>query len=56
MITENKNPLLEVFHTPYGTAPFHLIRTEHFEPAILQAMKEHDEQVEAIIEYWCTCF
>jgi len=50
MITENKNPLLEVFHTPYGTAPFHLIRTEHFEPAILQAMKEHDEQVEAIIQ------
>jgi len=49
-MTTNKNPLLEAFHTPYGTAPFHLIKTEHFEPAILQAMKEHDEQVEAIIQ------
>ena len=49
-MTTNQNPLLEAFHTPYGTAPFHLIRTEHFEPAILQAMKEHDWQVEAIIQ------
>ena len=50
IMTTNQNPLLEAFHTPYGTAPFHLIRTEHFEPAILQAMKEHDWQVEAIIQ------
>ena len=44
------NPLLTTYDTPHGTAPFHLIKTEHFEPAILQAMKEHDEQVEAIIQ------
>ena len=46
----NSNPLLNVFGTPYGTAPFHLIKTEHFEPAILQAMEEHDKQIEAIIQ------
>ena len=46
----NNNPLLNVFDTPHGTAPFHLIKTEHFEPAILQAMKDHDKQVEAIIQ------
>ena len=44
------NPLLNVYDTPHGTAPLHLIKTEHFEPAILHAMKEHDEQVEAIIQ------
>lgn len=44
------NPLLNVYDTPHGAAPFHLIKTEHFEPAILHAMKEHDEQVEAIIQ------
>ena len=46
----NNNPLLNVFDTPHGTAPFHLIKTEHFEPAILQAMEIHDKQVEAIIQ------
>ena len=46
----NNNPLLNVFDTPHGTAPFHLIKTEHFEPAILQAMEIHDKQVETIIQ------
>ena len=46
----NNNPLLNVYDTPHGTAPFHLIKTDHFEPAILQAMEEHDKQIEAIIQ------
>lgn len=46
----NNNPLLNVYDTPHGTAPFHLIKTDHFEPAILQAMEEHDKQIEAIIK------
>jgi len=47
--TENKNPLLAVYETPHQTAPFHLIKTEHFEPAILRGMEEHDREIEAII-------
>lgn len=47
-MTNNQNPLLMAFDTPHATAPFHLIRTEHFEPAILEAMAEHDRQIEAI--------
>ena len=47
--TENKNPLSAVYETPHQTAPFHLIKTEHFEPAILRGMEEHDREIEAII-------
>lgn len=44
-----QNPLLATYHTPYHTAPFHLIKTEHFEPAILKGMEMHNEEIEAII-------
>ena len=48
-MTENKNPFLNLYNTPHGTAPFHLIRIEHYEPAILQGMKEQNEEIEAIV-------
>ena len=44
-----QNPLLATYHTPYNTAPFHLIKTEHYEPAILKGMKMHDEEIDAIV-------
>lgn len=44
-----ENPLLTVYHTPHQTVPFHLIRTEHYEPAILQGMKEQNQEIEEII-------
>ena len=28
------NPFLNRYDTPHGTVPFHLIRPEHYEPAI----------------------
>ena len=40
-----QNPLLATYHT----APFHLIKTEHYEPAILKGMEMHNEEIEAII-------
>lgn len=46
---ENPNPLLAVYETPHQTAPFHRIKTGHFEPAILRGMEEHDREIEAII-------
>ena len=48
-MNENQNPFLSEFHTPHQTVPFHLICTEHFEPAILQGMEEHDREIAAII-------
>src|SRR5690606_36795486 len=48
-IVMNENPLLaETFDTPYGVPPFDLIKDEHFEPAILEAIKQHQEEINAI--------
>src|SRR5690606_6222999 len=47
--TMNENPLLaETFNTPYGVPPFDLIKDEHFEPAILEAIKQHQAEIDAI--------
>ena len=29
-MTENKNPFLKPYNTPHDTAPFHLIKIEHY--------------------------
>ena len=46
---ENTNPFLTVSHTPFETTPFHLIKTEHFEPAMEEGMKVHNQEVDAIV-------
>src|SRR5690554_2758678 len=47
--TMNENPLLvENFDTPYGVPPFDLIKDEHFEPAILEAIKQHQAEIDVI--------
>jgi peptidyl-dipeptidase Dcp len=43
------NILLQDFHTLHATAPFSLIKLEDFEPAIIEAMKQEDDAIEAII-------
>lgn len=48
-MTDNQNPLLATYHTPHQTAPFHLIKTEHYEPAIQTGMEVHDHEIESII-------
>ena len=48
-MTENTNPFLTAYHTPFETIPFHLIKTEHFESAIEEGMKVHNQEVDAII-------
>lgn len=35
------NPLLQDWHAPYGLPPFELLKPEHFEPALLEAMRQH---------------
>ena len=47
-MTETKNPFLSPYNTPHDTAPFPLIQIEHYEPAILEGMKEQNEEIDAI--------
>lgn len=48
-MTNTSNPFLMDYQTPHHTTPFHLIKMEHYEPAILQGIKEQNEEIEAII-------
>ena len=48
-MNQDINPLLSENQTLHGTMPFHLIKTEHYEPAILKGMKIHNQEIEAII-------
>ncbi|WMN07849.1 M3 family metallopeptidase [Marivirga arenosa] len=42
------NPLLEEFKTPFQTPPFDKIKSEHFMPAIEEAIKEAKQEIEEI--------
>lgn len=44
-----ENPFLKPFATPYGTAPFDLIKIEHYEPAFEKAIEEHQSEIDAIV-------
>lgn len=48
-MTKNQNPFLTAYNTPHETIPFHLIKTEHFEPAVLVGMEEQNREIEEII-------
>ena len=45
----SKNPLLEEWNTPFGIAPFSEIRAEHYKPAVLKAIEEHNKEIDAIV-------
>lgn len=42
------NPLLAVFETPYQAPPFDLIKNEHYKPAILEGIRVHQGEIDAI--------
>lgn len=42
------NPLLDTFTTPFQTPPFHLIKTEHYLPALHKAIAEAKQEIESI--------
>lgn len=44
-----ENPFSKPFATPYGTAPFDLIKTEHYEPAFEKAIEVHQSEIDAIV-------
>ena len=45
-----KNPFLEPFHTLHGVAPFDVIATADYEPAIREGMRLENEEIKNIIE------
>ena len=47
-MTEIPNPFLTAYHTPHHTVPFHQIKLEHYEPAILKGMEEQNKKIESI--------
>jgi peptidyl-dipeptidase Dcp len=46
---QSSNPFLQEYDTPHGTAPFHLIKAEHYEPAMLAGMAAEEKEIEAIV-------
>lgn len=47
VIGEN-NPLLAAYDTPYQAPPFSLIKNHHFKPAIQEAIKINEREIDAI--------
>ena len=50
MSTENSNPLLQTWQTPYGLPPFELIKPEHFVPGFEHALGAHRADVDSIAD------
>ncbi|OGF59322.1 MAG: peptidase M3 [Candidatus Fischerbacteria bacterium RBG_13_37_8] len=46
---QEKNPLLAKFNTPFGVPPFDSIKEEHYLPAFKEAMKLHQQEIDAIV-------
>jgi peptidyl-dipeptidase Dcp len=42
------NPFFQAYDTPYNVPPFDKIKNEHFTPAILEGIKKHEEEINAI--------
>ncbi len=43
------NPFLTEWKTPFGVPPFDIIRNEHFFPAFMAGIEQHNKEIEAII-------
>nr|WP_139265190.1 M3 family metallopeptidase [Bacteroides ihuae] len=44
-----QNPFLEEYNTPHQTVPFDKIKTEHYEPAILEGIKQQMAEIDEIV-------
>ena len=48
--TRHENPFFnQPYGTPHNTAPFHEIKLEHYEPAILEGIRRENETIDKII-------
>lgn len=50
MTDVEKNPLLIEWNTPFNTPPFHLIETSHFLPAVEEAVKSAEKEIQSITD------
>ena len=48
-MTQDNNPLLQHFDTPFETPPFHLITPDHYMPAVQEGIRQAKEAVQQII-------
>lgn len=44
-----KNPFFEKWDTPFGVPPFDKIKDEHYRPAFMEAMRLHNDEINAIV-------
>lgn len=44
----SSNPFFNTYNTPFGVPPFHLIKNEHFKPAIEEGIKKQEGEIKAI--------
>ena len=49
-MTDNRNPLLQDWQTPYQLPPFHQIRPEHFAPAFAALFEQHLAEIDALAD------
>ena len=45
-----ENPFFAEWDTPYGMPPFDRIRPEHYKPAYEEAIRQHNAEIEAIVD------
>ncbi len=45
----SENPFFTEWNTPYGVPPFEQIKNEHFMPAFEEGMKQHQAEIDAIV-------
>lgn len=50
LIAQNTNPFFEVWKTPFQVPPFEQIKNEHYMPAIMEGMKQQQDEIAAIVE------
>jgi len=43
------NPLLAEWDTPFGIPPFEQVKIEHYMPAYIEAMTQHNTEIESIV-------
>ena len=46
---KNENPFFNTYETPHEVPPFHLIKNQHYLPAYEEGMKQHQAEIDAII-------
>lgn len=46
----SSNPFLQEWTTPFDVPPFDLIRESHYKPALEEALKRHDQEIQAILD------